>query len=268
MILVIKHIQQEGPGTIAEFFNDIKIIELSKGDILPSNTTGLDAVFIMGGPMNVYEEDKYPFLRDEDRFIKMLIEKEIPLFGICLGAQLLAKACGAKVYKAPVEEIGWCKVTLNEDPLFKGLPKTLNVIQWHGDTFDIPSSGVLIATGEEVKNQAFRVGRCAYGLQFHIEVTQQMLIDWFGNEEFCSRFNLEQLRRHANMIYKNFLDLSAQNLGTPKLYRRIVNTVEKKLIESILEKTEGNQVQAAEILGINRNTLRNKIRKLGIRIPV
>lgn len=269
MILVIKHVPQEGPGSLLEFFNDIKIIELSKGDSLPTDLGDVEAVFFMGGPMNVYEEDKYPFLKDEDRFIKLLLEKEIPYFGVCLGAQLLAKVCGAKVYKGPVKEIGWYTVELvRDDPLFNGLPKNIDVLQWHEDTFDIPTDGVLLAIGKDVRNQAFRVGRCAYGLQFHIEVTPQMITDWFGYDGEKYKIPDEiRFKDQANRIYKNFLSLSAQKLGGgPKLYRRVIDSVEKKLIESVLQKTEGNQIQAADILGINRNTLRTKIRKLGIEV--
>lgn len=268
MIIIIKHIQKEGPGTIAEYFKDAKIIELEKGDTLPSDINDIDAVFSMGGPMNVYEEDKYPFLKDEDRFIKLLIKEEVPFMGICLGAQLLAKACGALVYKAPVREVGWHNVELSGDPLFKGLSKNIDVLQWHEDTFDIPSNGILLATGRDVRNQAFRFGKCAYGIQFHIEVTPQMIIDWFGNDAVKYKIpDEERFKNQAVTVYENFLGLSAQKLGTePKLYRKVIDSVEKKLIESVLEKTEGNQIQAADILGINRNTLRAKIRKLRIEV--
>lgn len=262
MILIIKHVLQEGPGTIAEFYSDIKTIELSRGEALPADVSGIDAVFSMGGPMNAYDES----LKDEDRFIKLLLEKEIPFFGVCLGAQLLAKACGAKVYKAPVKETGWHTVGLMDDPLFSGLPKDIDVLQWHEDTFDIPTNATLIAAGKEVRNQAFRVGRCAYGLQFHIEVTQKMITDWFGECLGPDLEHLERLKGHAHKVYENFLPSGAQKLGTPKLYRRVIDSVEKKLIESVLQKTEGNQLHAADILGINRNTLRTKIRKLGIEV--
>lgn len=281
MILVIKHVPQEGPGSIAEFFKEVKTIELHRGDLLPSDVSGIDAVFIMGGPMNVYEEDKYPFLKDEDRFIKLLVREGIPTIGICLGAQLLAKACGAKVYKAPLKEIGWCAVELTEDglkdSLFDEVPARFKVLQWHEDTFDIPEHGVLLAVGENCRNQAFRVGTCAYGFQFHIEVTPKMIIDWFGNDSNeYEIYDEAKLTNLANRIYENFLDISAQNLGSPDnesnhvdtnmsgVYRKVIDSVEKKLIESVLEKTEGNQLHAAEILGINRNTLRAKIRKYGI----
>ncbi|MEK7846897.1 MAG: type 1 glutamine amidotransferase, partial [Nitrospinota bacterium] len=122
-VLVLKHISIEGGGTIEDYLKSngwkIDIRELQDGDSVPSKID-YDGVVILGGPMNVYEEDKYPFLKDEDRLIKELIKKEIPTLGICLGAQLIAKAAGAKVTKNIVrqihqKEIGWYKVRLTED---------------------------------------------------------------------------------------------------------------------------------------------------------
>ncbi len=141
----------------------------------------------MGGAMNVYEEDNYPFLKAENIFIKKVLEKEIPYIGICLGSQLLAKACGAAVMKAPVKEIGWFDVALTleaaHDPLFQGLAGPLEVFQWHEDTFTIPDGGVLLATSAACKNQAFRYGKNAYGLQFHVEITPDMIWSWVKADE-------------------------------------------------------------------------------------
>ncbi len=143
-------------------------------------------IVMLGGPMNVYQEEEYPFLKKEDLFIKGVLREEIPFLGICLGSQLLAKACGAAVTKSPEKEIGWYDVQLTEegqqDELFHGLGQTLSVFQWHGDTFAVPDNGILLATGRPCRNQAFRVGRCAYGLQFHPEVTAAMVRTWSEEE--------------------------------------------------------------------------------------
>ena len=176
---------------IADFLLQEKIpfslIELEAGGVLPDDLTDLLAVVSLGGPMNVYEVDKYPFLRAEDQFIKKIIKTEIPFLGVCLGAQLLAKAAGAKVYKAQQEEIGWFDVAITaegaRDQLFAGLPARLEVFQWHGDTFDLPSWAQLLAHGRAVKNQAFRVGPVAYGLQFHLEVNESIIQSWFKEPE-------------------------------------------------------------------------------------
>jgi GMP synthase-like glutamine amidotransferase len=186
--LIIKHIDIEGPGRLGEFLSSKGIlpdvIELENGDHLPRKPDNYRFIIILGGPMNVYEEDKFPYLRDEDRLIKDAIERGVPILGICLGAQLIAKAAGAKVLANPVKEIGWYNVQLTkegmEDPLFRGLDREFSVFQWHGDTFFIPEGGVMLAGSILCKSQAFRY-RSAYGLQFHLEVTEGMIKEWIGS---------------------------------------------------------------------------------------
>ncbi|PIX22138.1 MAG: GMP synthase, partial [Deltaproteobacteria bacterium CG_4_8_14_3_um_filter_45_9] len=171
-VLIIKHVETEGPGLIEYCLEQEKIfhqiLELKPGIHLPK-LDDLTHIVLLGGPMNVYEEDRYPFLKDEDLFIKEAIQRGKRILGICLGAQLIAKALGAKVFKAPVKEIGWYDVSLTRigsiDPLFSQLPKTFSVFQWHEDTFEIPHNAILIATSSPVPYQAFRYGDNAYGLQ-------------------------------------------------------------------------------------------------------
>ena len=186
-VLIIKHVDIEGPGLIEYCLRQRKIsyqiLCLGTDDLLPK-PDGFTHIVLLGGPMNVYEEDHYPFLRTEDLFIKEAIQRGKHILGICLGAQLIAKALGAKVTKAPVTEIGWYDMSLTEegstDPLFASLPKTFRVFQWHEDTFEIPKWGKLLATATTVPNQAFRYGDNAYGLQFHLEVTTEMIQEWMG----------------------------------------------------------------------------------------
>ena len=186
MVLFIKHIGIEGPGTIADFLDDNKIlytvIDLSSGDKLPKLKKDFQSIICLGGPMNVYEEEKYPFLREEDIFLRRVVEDEAPFLGICLGAQLIAKATGVRVTKNPEKEIGWYKIVLNDnglkDDLYKGLPEMFTVFQWHGDTFGIPSGGKRLAFSELCQNQALKYGRNIYGIQFHVEVTKTMIAQW------------------------------------------------------------------------------------------
>lgn len=222
MILIIKHIDIEGPGTLGAFFEEtgwkMKIVELDKGDrLLLINE--YEAIISLGGPMNVYEEAKYPFLKEEDKLIKMALQKETPILGICLGAQILAKACGARVMKSTQKEIGWQKVNLTDegkrDPLFENMPGQLPVFQWHEDTFDIPEKGLHLAQSPACPNQAFRFGSNAYGLQFHIEVTPEMIESWV--RAYTKKESIETKEmviesykakgafgKQAQMIYNNF----------------------------------------------------------------
>lgn len=186
MILFIKHIDIEGPGTIGDFLEDNKIsytiADLSNKDNLPELKKTLQMVISLGGPMNVYEEEKYPFLAEENVFLKEIIKRDIPFLGVCLGAQLMVKAIGGTVSKNPKKEIGFYTVSIDEeglkDNVFKNFPGEITVYQWHGDTFNIPESGKRIATSELCENQAVKYGRNIYGIQFHVEVTRNMIAEW------------------------------------------------------------------------------------------
>lgn len=236
MIIVIKHIAIEGPGSIEKFFRntawDLEIIDLGDGQALPTSLEKVNAVISLGGPMNAYEEEKYPFLKNEDAFLKIALQEEVPILGICLGAQLVAKACGAKVKKAAEPEIGWQEVTLTrqgtEDILLRGVAHAINVFEWHEDTFAVPEGGVLLATSGSCVNQACRFGANAYGLQFHIEVTPEMVASWIQAYAQEGRVDLseaagimvetyrrkEEFERQAESIYLNFarvIELSQKN---------------------------------------------------------
>jgi GMP synthase (glutamine-hydrolysing) len=186
-VLIIKHVDSEGPGLIEPCLKQKEIsyqtLCLGTDGLLPKPDR-FSHIVLLGGPMNVYEEGRYPFLRGEDLFIKEAIQRGKHILGICLGAQLIAKALGANVTKSPSKEIGWYDVSLTEegsqDPLFASLPKTFPVFQWHEDTFEIPKWAKLLATSTTVSNQAFRYGENAYGLQFHLEVTKEMIQEWMG----------------------------------------------------------------------------------------
>jgi GMP synthase (glutamine-hydrolysing) len=185
-ILIVKHVTQEGAGVIEEFFRsdgwELAIVELGNGEKLPESPDEFAAMIVLGGPMNVYEVGPYPFLEEEEHLLRKALIAEIPVLGICLGAQLLAKTCGAKVKKASHAEIGWHTAGVTEegrkDTLFRGLSRQLHVFQWHEDTFEIPAGGTMLVHGKSCRNQAFRVGRNAYGLQFHLEVTLSMIEEW------------------------------------------------------------------------------------------
>jgi len=138
-----------------------------------------DWLIVMGGPMGVYETEKYDWLTDEKKAIQAAILKNKTVIGICLGAQLIADALGAKVYKNPEKEIGWFDISFTGQALKYLSPETtdanLNVFHWHGDTFELPENAIPLAYSEACKNQAFIYKNKVIGLQFHFEVTEQSI---------------------------------------------------------------------------------------------
>jgi len=193
-VLILKNIATEGAGTIEDFLKKEKIpfhiVELGTGEMLPP-LDKFDTLLIMGGPMGIYEMDKYPHLKMASRNIREAINRDMKILGICLGAQMIAHCLGAEVYPGPLKEIGWHHINLTgeglKDPLMRKLAihprvgdfwRKFKVLHWHSDTFDIPLNSVLLASSELYKNQAFRYGDKVYGFQFHIEVTKEMIIQW------------------------------------------------------------------------------------------
>jgi len=137
---------------------------------------GLDLVIAMGGPMSVNDEDRYPWLAAEKRFLRAAIDQGVAVIGICLGAQLIASAREARIYPNPHKEIGWLPIQGREaDPGCFPFPAATEVFHWHGETFDLPAEAALLASSAACRNQAFQIGRNVIGLQFHLETTAESL---------------------------------------------------------------------------------------------
>lgn len=188
-ILVVEHVPHEGLGMIAQGLSGfdleyMRVYETGKAEVSPE---GYSALIVMGGPMGVYEADIYPFINGEMELIKEALKKDVPVLGVCLGSQLLAGAAGARVYKGGKKEIGWYNVSITDegssDRLFLGLPDEFPVFQWHGDTFDVPSNAVNLASSDLFPHQVIKVGKRAYGFQFHFEVTEKMIGEWIEINE-------------------------------------------------------------------------------------
>ena len=161
-----------------------------EGCQVPSFSPAIQALIVMGGPMNVDETHRYPFLDTEVKLIKQATLAGRPVLGICLGAQLIAKALGSRVYPNSVREVGWHPIEIlpeaRKDRLFAEAPQTFDVLHWHGDTFDLPAGAVHLAKSHNCVHQAFRWGPLAWGLQFHLEVTPEMVEAWVQGEESVS----------------------------------------------------------------------------------
>ena len=185
----LQHVPFEGPGSLERWAlsngHTLSATRLYAGE-LPATLEDVGALVILGGPMNVYEEQIYPWLVHEKIFIKQAIESDIPILGVCLGAQLIADVLGARVYRNPHKEIGWFPLELTnparESHLFGGLPAEFTALHWHGDTFDLPPGATHIAKSEGCANQAFVLdSERVVGLQFHLEWTKPILAETLRN---------------------------------------------------------------------------------------
>jgi GMP synthase (glutamine-hydrolysing) len=183
-LLVLQHIACEPPAAFEDELRarglELVRVELDEGDPLP-DWREFAAIIVMGGPMGAYEDAAHAWLGPEKRLLREAVEADVPVWGVCLGAQLLAAALGARVYKGDRPEVGVLPVELTPhaaaDPVFGAAPRRFPTLQWHGDSFDLPAGATRLASSPAYPNQAFRVGR-SYGLQFHLEVSLDLATEW------------------------------------------------------------------------------------------
>ena len=182
-VLLVQNTRIEGSGYLGELLSndgfDITSIH-AKHEEIPEKKFSF--VVILGAPESA--NDDLPYLLNEQKLIKNSVNNEIPVLGICLGSQLIAKTFGAKVYKGPIKEIGFYNDLKfsNNSKLFDGFTNPFSVFHWHGDTFDLPDGASRLALSQNYENQAFQY-KCAIGLQFHLEVNEQMVNLWLDKSE-------------------------------------------------------------------------------------
>ena len=181
----MQHTASENLGTIEYALRGHQIefayIETHRAKAVPPEMADKAGLVVMGGPMGVYEEAAFPFLRDEMRLIESALALGHPVLGVCLGSQLLAAVLGAEVTKGPRKELGWYEVVLTEsgrsDSLFANVQPSFWPFHWHGDVFSLPKGSVSLASSQQTAHQAFRHGKNAYGLLFHLEVTKPQIAE-------------------------------------------------------------------------------------------
>ncbi|MFC6053190.1 GMP synthase [Acinetobacter sp. Ac_877] len=222
-IYAIQHVAFEDLGCLEDTFYQlgfrVRYFEAGIDDLTKAyEHKGL--TIILGGPIGVNETKDYPFIQKEIDLLKVRLNNNLPTIGICLGAQLIAHALGAKVYAGSNKEIGWSKLTLSNEisnPL--NLLQNIDVLHWHGDTFDLPKNAKLLASTEVYPNQAFSIGKHILALQFHIEASADSMEKWLightcelrhadiniGKLREDNQTFAPQLEPAANQIIKNFM---------------------------------------------------------------
>ncbi|GAB1407757.1 glutamine amidotransferase [Thermomonas brevis] len=240
-LLVFQHVAAEPLGTLDPLIRQrghrIRFVNFERDPDAQPEVDRYKGLVVLGGPMNVEDQALRPHLRTELQAIERMLELGRPVLGICLGAQLLAHALGAPVVRHHTREIGWYPVHTTdagrEDAVLAPLGEAAPVFQWHGCRFDVPSDAVHLARGEHCEQQAFRYGRNAYGLQFHLEMDEPLVERWLQTPAYReeleaaglphdaqairdqTRAHIAGMQRQADAVFNNFLDL----VGRPERRR-------------------------------------------------
>jgi GMP synthase (glutamine-hydrolysing) len=231
-ILALQHVWENPEGYVGDVLrtHNIAYDLINVEEQAIPDPTAYAGVIAFGGSQHVYDHEKYPYFQQEEEILRQIVASSIPYLGICLGGQLLAEALGGTVKRHTLTEFGFYDVHFTEegqsDPLYAGLPGQQKVFHWHEDTFVLPPSAILLATNGNTRNQAFRYGNSAYGLQYHIELNDTLLDSWlyhpelleetlhtFGKDTF---HQVERDResyhhiylRHSRQLVENFLRIS------------------------------------------------------------
>jgi GMP synthase-like glutamine amidotransferase len=213
---VLQHVDFEGPGVIAAEARlrgiELRARRIDRGERVP-DTEEVDGLIVMGGPMSLWEVEEHPWLAAERRALAAAVAYGLPVLGVCLGAQLVAAALGARVFRGPEPEVGAGRVELTEegrrDPVLSAAGPSLPVLHWHGDTFDLPHGAVHLARSDRYANQAFRFGDRVLALQFHLEVDRALAEAMRPHLPFGSRLGEDHradIERAGRRVLGAFLD--------------------------------------------------------------
>lgn len=209
--LIVQHAAPEGAYAIGDALDRAGVVmevrQVFAGDALPADLAGYGGVVVMGGPMSAQRDDGFPTRTEEVGLLEDALARKVPALGVCLGAQMLALAAGGTVYRGSAGlEVGWGTIELTEeasdDPILAGLPRHLDVLHWHGDTFDLPDDAVHLAASARYTSQAFRIGPLAWGFQFHLEIDRRAIgafLGAFGDEAIEAGTSPESIEEESAM---------------------------------------------------------------------
>ncbi len=227
-VLVFQHVAAEPLGTLDPMLRNrghrIRYVNFHREPDAKPDVDRYQALIVLGGPQMPDEGDRHPHLREEMRCIERALAQDIPVLGICLGAQLLAYTLGGGVRPLKEWEIGWYHLEPTRqaaaDPLFCALVEPHPVFQWHGYTFDLPDGAVHLARSEHCENQAFRYGAHSYGLQCHLELDERLIHRWLNYPQYRRDLekrgrgqDAETIREQTHALIKQSVALSYEMFG-------------------------------------------------------
>ena len=220
-VLFIQHGDVDKPGLLADALaaegGELVIRHPYIGDKIPADLVGYDALALGGGGQSAYQVAEFPYLEEECELVRKAILADKPVLGLCLGAQLIAKALGAEVYRAEQKELGFFPVTMSvsaaSDRLLSAWPSQISPTHWHGDVFDLPGGAECMASSALTTNQAFRYGRATYAFQFHLEMTPALfeeLVDDAAGDLIALGVDLVTLKKEAFRVLPSLRDTAVE----------------------------------------------------------
>ncbi len=227
--LILQQTGTEKPANILKWLTEtgqaFDILQLWRQPVMPSSFTGYKALLVMGGVMSANDENRFPFLSEEIKVVEQWLKMDHPVLGICLGAQIMARALGEKVYPGDQPEIGWHTIHFTpeaaSDPLFRNFVPGMTVFEWHYETFGTPENVTVLAFSKNYKNQVFRCGENGYALQFHPEMDAVLIRAW--------------VRNHREKLLKMDAGLPQKILSQTGLYLRGLEKIGKAIIKKMSE---------------------------------
>ena len=236
--LSLQHIDIEDPGTFKDYLladgHEITTIQLDQGDLIPTNLDSYDAMLCMGGPMDTFMENEYPWLIEEKKAIsEYVLNLKKPFLGFCLGCQLLGEVLGGKVVESIPPEIGVLDIDIDtnakDDHIFNFLPKKIKALQWHSYEvigLENNSKVQVIGTSPSTKYQIFGYEKYAYGIQFHLEIRKTTVDDWAKVPEYKNALEkslgADALPQMKDMVDKEIVSMMQQ---CNQMYKNFVNII-------------------------------------------